>query len=99
MNHPTTTTENDMSTPPLHLDTFTPGFRAIIRDASAAGLEVTVQPGRALVVVRRHKRTGRILQGMILWGNGTATDPTVDLRVVKGIRRLTWVREALELPA
>ena len=81
-----------------HMDTFTPGFRAIIRDAQAAGLQVIIKPSKAVVAVRRHKRTGRILQGMVLWGNGTAHDPTIHLGAVRGIRKLSLIRDLLNLP-
>ena len=81
----------------MDLESFTPGFREIIRDAQAAGLGVIIESNRAIVAVRRHKRTGRILHGMVLWGSGTATDPTVHLSAARGIRKLSLIRRHLGL--
>ena len=76
---------------------FTPGFRAIINDAIAAGLEVEEGDSAALIVVKRHARTERILRGMTLYGSGTAIDASITLGVAKGIRKLSDIREHLGL--
>ena len=76
---------------------FTPGFRAIINDAIAAGLEVEEGDSAALIVVKRHARTERILKGMTLYGSGTAIDASITLGVAKGIRKLSDIREHLGL--
>lgn len=78
-------------------DDMTPGFKKIIEDAKAQGCEVREDGSAVQVIARRHRGTGRILCGMILYPYGTAIDMTVEPAIAKGVRRLDQVRNTLGL--
>lgn len=75
----------------------TPGFNRIIEDARAQGCEIREDGPAVQVIARRHKGTGRVLCGMVLYPSGTAFDMTVDASIAKGVRRLRTVRDTLGL--
>lgn len=76
----------------------TPGVQKIVDDARAAGLEVKESPSGSVDIIRkRHRGTGRVLDGWRLYPNGTAVDLTVDLGVSKGVRNLKAIRKHLGL--
>jgi len=69
----------------------------LLTDAKAAGFQVENKPGGATYIVRRHKRTRRILAGIVLWPNGTATRADVALDACLAIRTYAEKRAALGL--
>lgn len=71
-------------------------YRELVQDAARAGYTITYQRGRTLIV-RKHKRTGRILRGLVLYANGTALDVTLRLDVTKGLRSYAAMRRVLGL--
>lgn len=72
---------------------------ALIEDARAAGFEIRDASGGGVEIVKWDGRTKgrRPLQGLVLFGNGTAIDATVDLAASKGIRSYAAMRKVLGL--
>lgn len=77
---------------------FSPAKQRLIADAQDAGYEVE-RDGAQVEVVRRHKRTGSILQGIVLYQDGTAIRCDVDISIATGMRSNAEMRDVLSLPA
>ena len=75
----------------------TPGFQSIINDARKQGCEVIDEGNRTLIVARRHRRTGKILTGLLMYPNGWAVDPNTDPSVSIAINKLDTIRKTLGL--
>lgn len=76
---------------------FSPAKRALIEDAKRAGYSVR-RDDYQVAIVRRHKGTGRVLQGIVLYQDGTAIRADVDLSVATGMRSDADMRAVLSLP-
>ena len=76
-----------------------PQRQQLIADARAAGYEVRHDEaeGTTRIVVRRHRGTGAILQGVAIYHDGTAIDLTVDLGVARGMKSYKIIRRHLDL--
>ena len=76
-----------------------PQRQQLIADARAAGYEVTHDKadGSTCIVARRHRRTREILQGVIIYYDGTAIDLTVDLGVARGMKSFKTIRRHIGL--
>lgn len=77
--------------------TFSPAKRALIEDAKRAGYSVR-RDDYQVAIVRRHKGNGRVLQGIVLYQDGTAIRADVDLSVATGMRSDADMRAVLSLP-
>jgi hypothetical protein len=69
----------------------------LLIDAREAGYTIRESPGGLVRILRTHKRTGKTLQGVILYYEGTAIDATVDFAVARGIRGYNKIRALLGL--
>ncbi len=66
----------------------------LIAKAEKSGKWLVEQHGTSFAIVRRHKRTRKILDGFVIYQDGSAFDATVDLSVAK---RLTLKNVAAQL--
>ncbi len=69
--------------------------RNLLTDAQAAGFTVTHE-GERTTILRRSK-TGRLLQGLVIYADGTAYDATVRLDVARGLRSYADMRAVLRI--
>lgn len=74
----------------------TKALEKLLGDAKAAGYTVRVD-GAGNIDIFKSTVTGRIVQGLVLYPDGTAFDATVDLSVTKGIRSYKEMRMVLGL--
>jgi hypothetical protein len=79
------------------LNDYTPGTARIIRDAQAAGLEVSIEGSRTFIVAKREKRWNKVTQGVVVYAGGTAFDVLVRLDCAKGVRKLADIRSMIGL--
>ena len=70
--------------------------KQVIEDARRAGYLIE-DKGSAVNVVRRHKRTNKILYGVVWYEDGVAIRADIALNATTAIRGLKNIRKALGL--